>query len=132
MIFYSKRDLWLGLLLFVPTGVSTFAMLLDLGITFSSLIMILVFAFISWLWFGTYYLIERKKIYIRSGPFRKTVLIENIRSINDTRNCFSAPALSLDRIEIKGEGIYILISPKLKLKFVEKLLEVNDKIEYNS
>ncbi|MBS4538927.1 PH domain-containing protein [Clostridium sp. D2Q-11] len=129
MYFPSKRDLWLGVAIFGIIGFTTLFILVDLGITMVSIIMILSFLFAAWLWFGTGYYIEDEMIRIKCGPFRSKVNIKDIELIKKTNNPISSPALSLDRIELKSANrLLAIISPKDKMKFAEVLKEKNPNI----
>ena len=49
---------------------------------------------------------------IVAGPFRWKILLDEITSVEETRNPLSSPALSLDRLKIcYGNGRHIMISP---------------------
>jgi hypothetical protein len=62
--------------------------------------------------------------------FRKTVPIPGIRKISETHNPLSAPATSLDRLEIVfGRNDSILISPKQKLEFIKHIQSINPGVE---
>lgn len=64
------------------------------------------------------------------GPFKTTVPIGEIKKLSKTKNPFSAPALSIDRMEILyGHYKVALISPDHEEKFVVMLLEENPRIE---
>jgi hypothetical protein len=96
------------------------------------MLLVVVFAFICWVWFGTYYKIEGMTLIVRCGPFVKQFDINKIEQVRDTHNPLSAPALSIDRLELRGQGVYILISPEDKSAFVKDLKEINDRIVYLS
>src|SRR5699024_12482591 len=59
-----------------------------------------------WIWLQTGYKIEKNALYIKSGPFRKTIKIEHIRKLSTSKisfmalSPFSGPALSTELIEI--------------------------------
>lgn len=131
MVYYSKRDWWIGLLLL---GVPVLSWLI-VGLQAPLLVHIIygiLFLFLSWIYFGTRYKVEENYLKIYCGPMCKTVDIHKLKAIRKTRNPLSAPACSLDRIEIRGKKIYTLLSPENREEFIEKLLEVNPNITYNS
>lgn len=132
MIYYSKRDWWLGVLILGTTGYSTAVTMFELGVTFLGIFMAAVFAFVCWIWFGTFYRIEDGFLFVRCGPFKSEVEIARISKIKDTHNPLSSPALSLDRIEIRGQGVYLIISPKQKMELINHLKEINNDIVYES
>ena len=106
-------------------------------VTYDSLIGIIInvilIGFMIWLWFGTGYTLEDGVIRIQSGPFRKKVPVKKIQKIRKTKNPLSAPALSMDRIEITY-GLYevVLISPEHEAEFIQALLAENERIELDS
>ena len=73
---------------------------------------ILAMGLFAWLLTGTHYTVYRGQLKIASGPFRRTVAIDQITSVEATRNPLSSPALSLDRLCIRyGRGRRVMISP---------------------
>jgi len=62
---------------------------------------------------------------------RKKINIKDIRTVKSSKNPISAPACSLDRIEIRGEKIGVLLSPEDKKGFVSSLRDINHMIEIN-
>src|SRR5699024_11887301 len=86
----------------------------------------LTIALLLWLWFGTNYKIEEKLLKIKSGPFRSTVNIEDIKRLNATKTLLAGAALSIDRIEILHRKYDIaIVSPKDRTEFVQALLTKN-------
>ncbi|MFF2445771.1 PH domain-containing protein [Neobacillus sp. NPDC058068] len=137
MRFYSKKGiitgviLWgtviflIGSILFLPGGPEgkgeTIIAVLVSGLTS---------AFISWIWFGTYYEINGSQLKVVGGPFRWKIDIMTITSIRKTRNPLSSPALSLNRLEVQyGKWTTILISPKNKKQFCAELSKINSTID---
>jgi membrane protein YdbS with pleckstrin-like domain len=67
----------------------------------------------------THYTIAHGELRVVSGPFRRTVPLAEITSIEPSRNPLSSPALSLDRLKVSyGDNKYILISPADKTGFL--------------
>jgi hypothetical protein len=93
---------------------------------------LLVAAFAFYTIYSITYEITGKELIIRCGlVFKRTVLITAIRRIRHTRNPLSAPAASLDRLELQfNKYDTILISPKEKQSFIGELRAVNPGIEY--
>ena len=90
----------------------------------------LLIGFLLWIWFGTGYSVEDGLINIRFGPFRSKVSIKEIKTISKTRNPFSAPALSTNRLEILyGKYDMLNISPKNENDFIKLLLSENPHIK---
>ena len=62
--------------------------------------------------------------------YNKDLDIEKIISISKTNNPISAPAASLDRIELRyGEFGSVIISPKDEIAFVKDLTIINPNID---
>lgn len=124
--FPSKRDLWLGLLIWVPLAV-VFPLLLvsPPGERLLTLVlMVAVYGFVAWIWFATGYWINQSRIVVRSGPLRWTVKLADVTRIRETRNPLSSAALSLDRLEIRYARFnMIFISPLDKERFLSVMQE---------
>lgn len=80
--------------------------------------------------FTTDYAIVGDMLIVRCGHLIKwRVPIMKITTVCATHTLLSAPALSVDRLALKyGRFDEIVISPRDKVQFVEKLQQVNDKI----
>lgn len=91
--------------------------------------MLVLALLLLWFWFKTDSRIVNDKIKIRYGPIRQTVQIQDIKLVIKAKRSFAAPALSMDRIQItSGRFDVVSISPINKQAFIDKLLEVNAKI----
>ena len=93
-----------------------------------------VMGFVLHMFFKTTYRInDKNELLIKCGLFFNAVVdISKIKSINRTRNPISAPAASMDRIELKyGKWDTVIISPKDKAGFVKELLKINPDIKNN-
>ena len=79
----------------------------------------------------TYYTITGMVLNIRCGFFYNTDIdISTIKSIVETSTVLSAPALSLDRIEIfYNRYDSVIISPPDKTAFIAALKSINNDIE---
>src|SRR5258706_9574342 len=76
-----------------------------------------------WTFLMTRYTIDGTSLHVRSGPFRWTIPLRDIRLITPTRDLASSPALSLDRLRIEysgGGGFFV--SPRGRDKFLLALL----------
>ncbi len=133
MRFGTKVDLWLQLVLAgallvqigaglavgleggpsAAVGVWALGLVLD-GLIFGLLVVPL------------YYEIAETELLVRSGQLRWRVPLAGIQSVRPTRNPLSAPALSLDRLEIDyhvdGASKSLLISPADRSAFCDRLL----------
>lgn len=127
-IYPSKRDPWLvgtmGAGIFVialSAAVIVFSRPL-LESTLTAAIALIAIGFMFWILFGTQYRIDERTLLVVSGPFRWRVPIDSIISITATHNPLSAPALSLDRLEIcYGRQRSILVSPQDRAGFLQAL-----------
>lgn len=140
MYFPSKKDTWLAMLVwgFVLFGMAAYIFgeepVGEQFITYTSVagifITIVMVGFLLWMWFGTGYKVEYGLIIIISGPFKSKVKIADIRKLTATKNPLSAPALSINRIEIMyGTYGMSLVSPKDRELFISLLLEENQTIQ---
>ncbi|MGX9930199.1 PH domain-containing protein [Virgibacillus salarius] len=132
MYFPSKKDNWLALIIWGVTLLMGWQM-----ITYKSLVSyiigLLIICLLLWLWFGTGYKIEEGLIKIKSGPFRSTVKINEIKRLNATKNPLAGPALSIDRIEIIHRKYDIsIVSPKNVAEFIRVLLTENQYIQVDN
>lgn len=127
--FKSKIDNWIRILLLVVIVVQVLAIgtaatsapdpLVTTGMT---LLAIAVVGLMIWLLLGTHYTVDRGVVRIVSGPFRRTIQIEQITSVENSRNPLSSPALSLDRLLIRyGKNRRIMISPADKAGFLKAI-----------
>ncbi|SFD63319.1 PH domain-containing protein [Flavobacterium phragmitis] len=128
--FKSKIDLWLALLLIIIFGLALIQFAYDknwIGFSF----MFCISAFITHMFATTFYTIERDKLRIKCGFLIDfSIDIKNIKSISQTFNVLSSPALSLDRLEIMyGKYDSILVSPKDKIRFTEAIKRINSEVE---
>ncbi|MBM7614336.1 PH domain-containing protein [Alkaliphilus hydrothermalis] len=129
MRFNSKKDLWLGLLIWIPIGGGFIDSLMSEG-WLIKILMLATAIFAGWIWFGTSYYISEEILIIKCGPFSEKISIKDIKSIKKTRNPLSSAALSINRIEIRyGFSGMTLISPKDKEQFVGLILQKNNNID---
>jgi hypothetical protein len=127
--FESKVDLWLVAVIVASfalpvvlaisnamrSGLSGAALMLLIGVVPPALLVGFVFR-------NTYYVVTDEAI-IANCLFRRTMPLASVTSLRPTRNPLSAPALSLDRIEIlSGSGSRLLVSPKDRDAFVRAVV----------
>lgn len=93
----------------------------------------LVIAFIADMFMRTHYTIDGDLLKIKCGfLYSKQIEIHQIKRISETNNALSAPAISLDRLEISyNKYDSILISPKQKQEFISDIKNINPGIEVN-
>lgn len=83
----------------------------------------LVSGIVVWLLGATYYVVTDESVIVRAGPYRKTVPLGTISRLRATRSVRRAPALSLDRIEIRYGSKRLIVSPRDKAGFVRAIAE---------
>jgi hypothetical protein len=77
---------------------------------------------IAWLILSTRYVVNKDMLHIHAGPFRWKIRLDEIRSVEATRNPLSSPALSLDRLMIHyGNRRRIMVSPADKTGFMKAI-----------
>lgn len=75
-----------------------------------------------WILASTKYIVDNENLKIISGPFSWNIPINSIKSVQETQNAITSPALSFDRLEITyDEDKVINISPANKKEFTQKL-----------
>jgi len=119
MTYRSAVDWWFYVVVFgvaiatIPTMVPLFASGQPVHVLTAVFILLVACVLPLWLLASTYYRIEASALIVRSGPFRWTVPLDEIRSVRPSRSLWSSPALSLDRIQIDyGRGRSLLVSPR--------------------
>lgn len=129
-IYKSKIDLWLWIPVLLGMMLCIWsALFVEFDwIIFLSGFLPIIFC-VDLIFCRTYYSIDAqtRKLRVKCGFITDfTINIDKITSIRDTRSWLSAPAASLDRIEVKyGKCQSVVISPKEKQKFIAELLNLN-------
>jgi len=125
MIYRSAVDWWFYAVVFgvaaatIPTMVPLFASGRLTHVLIALFVLLTACMLPLWLLASTYYRIDASALMVRSGPFRWTVPLNEIRSVQPSRSVMSSPALSLDRIRIDyGDGRVLLVSPKDREAFL--------------
>jgi hypothetical protein len=123
--FRSEVDLWFIVItaVFVSvTGIAAWRMITQ-GAIVPAAVVLLAIGLFAWLLFGTaYVLTDDNQLIVRSGPMRRTLDVASIRSVKPTNSIWSAPALSLNRLEIMTEGGPLVISPADRGRFLGELV----------
>ncbi|KQL54099.1 hypothetical protein AN964_11730 [Heyndrickxia shackletonii] len=136
MVFPSRKDVWMGIVVWTTIVFflwvlyrSIFVQLDLLGI----IAMVVLIYFLGMIWFNTCYKIENNNLKVSFGPFKKSIDIKEITSIRKTKNIFTAPSLSFNRIEIYyGKYGSIQISPIDLQAFISELRKENPNIQLNN
>ena len=130
--FRSRIDAWLGgvILLRILIGAAlAIGLLLQKGIASLAIAPLLAAGLSLWMLVETWYGIDDKELFVQCGPFRTSVPISNIRAIRPTRTGVSAPALSLDRLEVIHSTGTLVISPSDQVDFIRALKARNAAVE---
>jgi hypothetical protein len=130
-IFKSKIGLELVIPLVLVFGTVFFLTIKDNSSWLGLAILLPLVLFIFHLFMNTYYTIDGNYLIVKSGfIINKTIDIKQIKKISETRDPISAPATSLDRLDLAfGTSGHVLLSPKLKKEFIEALVMLNPAIE---
>lgn len=98
---------------------------------FGLIVNILLLAFIAHIFATTFYVIDGRSLIIKSSFIvNKKIEVSRITKISETNNPLSAPAASLDRLEISYDQYgSVLISPKDKSGFISHITRLNPQIE---
>ena len=117
----------------IPMGLilgGVLVFMLILGAWVGVLIIAVVLAFVVHLFATTYYTIDGAELKVRSGfLINITIDINTITKIVPTRSILSAPAVSLDRLEVfYNKYDSVVVSPGDNAGFIEALKGVNEGI----
>jgi len=126
--FRSKVDWWLvGVLVasLVASGVAA----LGSGMWPGWLAFVLVATIVPWILLQTDYELTESALKIRCGFYRTSVAVADILALEASHNPRSAPALSLDRIDVRHRRGHVLISPRDREAFVEAVRERVPRLE---
>lgn len=126
----SKIDIWLVVLFYVMMLLPTILTLIDMFSWTMMALEGLLLVLVSILLFNTKYIIDGELLYIKCGflPKEKCSISQMVK-IKNTRSIISAPAISLDRIEIKlNNRQRLIISPLDKKRFINHLCLINPNI----
>ena len=129
----SKIGLELAIPLTLIFGTSLFIQLFVEQNLLAIAIVVLVIILIVHMFVTTHYTINGDILEIKCGfTFKETVDIKTIKSISETTTILSAPATSMDRIEIQyGKFDSVVISPKKKLEFINDIVVINPAVVVN-
>lgn len=132
-VYRSKIDIWLLILILAAWGIPlTFIVWNEFSaVKFSVVLFMLVLTLA--LLFSIKYTIEGKTLRVDYSFFySECINIDEITEIVNTHTFLSAPAASLDRIEITYGKNCVVLSPKDKQKFVKQLCDISaDHIRVN-
>ena len=101
-------------------GVGT-AQAIAVGRPVMALVLGLPIALIAWILLTTRYALTNEHLVIRSAFVSSRIPLQTIRRIRPTRTILSAPALSLDRLEITHDAGVAVISPSDRDRFLAEI-----------
>jgi hypothetical protein len=85
-------------------------------------------ALVLWIWRSTRYVVTDTSLLVTCGVGKVTVPLADITSVRRTATVLSAPALSLDRLEVQHAGGAVVISPADRERFVAALTARNPRV----
>jgi hypothetical protein len=118
--FASKVDRWVIAVLALPLGSSAIGAATS-GMPLTWLVPALMTAGMLPLLLWTEYELTSSTLRIRCGFFRTSVPLAAIEKVQPSRSALSAPALSLDRLDVQYRGGRVLISPRDRAGFIAAL-----------
>ena len=134
MVRYKSKIGWILVLLILLLLLAPLYQMLDHSVSVGAIFLLLPSLFIGYIFISTYYEIDNGVLRVKSGfLLNRSIQINSITKIEPTNNPISAPATSLDRLEVfynKYESV--IISPKEKRAFIAHLKQVNPKIQDNT
>ena len=130
-VFTSKIDFWLAflilgsslLLILVPVWEWVYNDSSIRRILFISLFTMPGAILLLLIFFNVKYSLSDDELFVKNGFSTQRIPLKDIIYIIPTNSMLSAPALSLERIEIRYEGGSIVISPKNKDGFYRAIQE---------
>lgn len=131
MKFRSRRDTWVNLLMYGTVALLIIPLFplwnenVSAGSVGISIFCIAVAAFLLWVLYGTFYIIDNKHIRYYSGPVRGKVEIEKVHTIVKGKNLYAGlrPATALKGLIVKyGKYDEIYFSPDTNESFITELL----------
>ena len=130
IVFTSKIDFWIGFMLlggsFIMIAIPFWqCKKSENGSLAKSVFLAFIFlpftALMLMPFFGTKYTLSDGQLLINNGFSTQRIELTDIAYIIPTRNMISAPALSLDRLEVDYKNKKVLISPKDKRLFYQEI-----------
>ena len=130
MVFKSTVDIWMAAIFICVPAIIVYGAITEPDIVIIVVIIALI-VLLATLFFGTKYVIIGNELIVHGGITKTKINIAQIRSLRPSKNPLSAPAMSIDRIEITFDPDMqvTLVSPKDKKLFVKELLEINPTIK---
>ena len=117
----------IGAIMIIPAaililaGAPATAMAMSEGRPVLAAVFTLPFALVAWILLTTKYQITADHLVIRCAFLTSRVPLRSIVHVRPTRTILSAPALSLDRLEITYDGGIAVISPAKREEFLAEI-----------
>jgi hypothetical protein len=139
--FYSRKDGWLVRALWAAAVGDVLAAAVLAGIGPRSivsqvclpLLLLAAAGVIVWSLLGTSYRLRGEELLIRCGPFHSRVPVAKIDAVSPAHNALAAPALSLDRLELRlvDPSRLMFLSPEEPAEFIASLKAIKPTITVN-
>lgn len=123
----SKVDFWLLAVIYAVIIASVVPIGCSGHVAVSIIIAAVLIVPITFYLFNIRYVIRGTSLIVKDGLFSHAYDINDIQSIKPTHTLLSAPAASLDRLEISFTHDSLIVSPKHKDDFIRHLCEVSQK-----
>ena len=94
-----------------------------------AIIFALPMVLLAWMILTTEYTVTETDLQLRCLFSRRSIPLRSIQRLRPSRNPLSAPALSLDRIEITHTGGIALVSPRDRPGFVRAIVERSPQVD---
>lgn len=128
-VYRSKVDAWLVAVCVAVVALCAVPMLTD-GFSWVALVInLVVMAAVILPLFSIKYVINDNKLTVSClWVFTDSFAISKIESLRTTRTFLSAPAASIDRIEVKCGRRSVIVSPLRREEFIDHLCRINPDI----
>jgi hypothetical protein len=121
----SKVDAWLFIFIYATIIACAMPIVYYGDVLKGVIITAVLLVPITFCMFNIKYTIRGSSLIVKDGLFSHTYDIDDIKSVKPTHTLLSAPAASLDRLEIKFSHDTLVVSPKHKEDFVRQLCEAS-------
>lgn len=128
-VYRSKVDAWLVAVCVVVVAVCAVPMLADRVSWVALVVNLVVLAAVLLPLFSIKYVIDDDKLTVSClWVFTDSFVISEIESLRTTHTFLSAPAASIDRIEVKCGRRSVIVSPLRREEFIDHLCRINPDI----
>jgi hypothetical protein len=129
--FRSKVDGWFIAVAAVITGVGIISgfSAASLGTVLPVVVALPIVGSVLWIWRSTRYVVTDTSLRVRCGFMETAVPLADITGLRRTSTVLAAPALSLDRLEVRHAGGAVVISPVRREQFVAAITSRNPLVD---